>query len=222
MDASEKSRAYIQRLVDERRATPTDDITSIIVNSEIEGEPISDSDLSDLFVLMMMAGLDTVTSVISQSLAYLAGHQDQWEEMFSSPEMLDGAIEELLRWTSPALPTRNVADESATVGPYEFPKGERVHCPLAAANRDPKYYPEPDAVDFHRDRKPHLTFSLGAHRCIGLHLARKELRIAFEELHRRIPVFGLQAGCEPHEHLGMTWGVDDVRIEFEPGARESA
>lgn len=221
-EASEKSRAYIQRMVDERRANPGDDITSMIVTYEMDGAPISDEDLSDLFVLMMMAGLDTVQSVIAQSMNYFAAHQDQWTEMFSDPELIDPAIEELLRWTSPAVPTRSVADETATVADLELKKGERVHCPLAAANRDPEQFPNPDEVDFHREAKPHLTFGMGTHRCVGLHLARKELRIAFEELHKRIPSFALEEGCEPREHLALTWGVEDVRIVFEPGERLSA
>lgn len=221
VEASTNARAYIQNLVDDRRAHPRDDIMSTVVAAEIEGEAISDADLSDMLVMLMMAGLDTVQSVISQSVAYFADHQEQWTEMFSSPELLDRGIEELLRWTSPAVPTRTVDHESAVVGDIEFPKGERIHCPLAAANRDPKYFPDPDAINFHRERKPHLTFSLGAHRCIGIHLARQEVRIAFEELHRRIPSFALQPGCQPREHLALTWGVDDVRIVFEPGQRAS-
>jgi cytochrome P450 len=221
VEASTKARAYIQNLVDDRRANPRDDIMSTVVAAEIEGAPITDEDLSDMLVMLMMAGLDTVQSVISQGVAYFATHQDQWAEMFSSPEILDRAIEELLRWTSPAVPTRTVDDESAIVGDIEFPKGERIHCPLAAANRDPKYFPDPDAIDFHRERKPHLTFSLGAHRCIGIHLARQEVRIAFEELHRQIPEFQLAPGCEPKEHLALTWGVEDVRIEFAPGQKST-
>jgi cytochrome P450 len=217
MEASQQSRAYIQAIVDERRAGPRDDITTIIVNAEIDGEKISDSDLSDLFVLLMMAGLDTVQSVIGQSMAYLATHQDRWQQMFATPEALDPAIEELLRWCSPAMPTRNVADDEVTVADMVLPRGERIFCPLNAANRDPKYFENPDEVRFDRQNpKPHVTFSLGAHRCIGLHLARKELRIAFEELHRRIPSFKLQDGCVPHEHMALTWGIENVKIEFEP------
>ena len=215
--ASQESRAYIQAIVEDRRASPREDITTTIVQTEFDGEPISDSDLSDLFVLLLMAGLDTVQSVIAQSMAYMAEHQDLWEQMFATPEALDPAIEELLRWTSPAMPTRNVAEESATVGGLTLPKGERVFCPLNAANRDPKYFDDPDVVKFDRvEPKPHLTFSLGAHRCVGVHLARLELKVAFQELHRRIPSFRLVDGVEPRELMALTWSVDNVKIEFDP------
>ncbi|RLV47451.1 cytochrome P450 [Nocardioides mangrovicus] len=215
--ASQESRAYIQAIVDDRRANPRDDITTTIVQTEFDGEPISDSDLSDLFVLMLMAGLDTVQSVIAQSMAYLAEHQDRWEQMFASPDSLEPAIEELLRWTSPAMPTRNVAEETATVGDMTLPRGERVFCPLNAANRDPKYFEDPDEVKFDRvDPKPHVTFSLGAHRCVGVHLARTELKVAFQELHRRIPHFRLVEGEKPRELMALTWSVDNVKIAFDP------
>lgn len=216
IDASTKSRAYIQAIVDDRRANPREDITTVIVQSEIEGAPIPDEDLSDLFILLMMAGLDTTASVIAQSMAYFAKHPEKWDEMFADEDDLDAAIEELLRWTSPAVPTRNVADDEVEIGGLTLPKGERIHCPLAFANRDPKYYPDPDEIIFDRDPQPHLTFSLGPHRCIGVHLARQELRIAFEELRRVMPTFSLAEGVEPKEHLSLTWGVENVRLVFEP------
>lgn len=216
--ASEESRAYIQAIVEDRRANPTDDITTTIVHADFDGDKIDDSDLSDLFILLMMAGLDTVQSVISQSMNFFATHPEKWDEMFASEESIDPAIEELLRWTSPAMPTRNVAEESVVVGDLTLPKGERVFCPLAAGNRDPKYYPEPDQVKFDREAKPNLTFSLGAHRCVGVHLARKELRIAFEELRRRIPSFSLAPDCTPKDVMALTWGIEDVHIVFDPPA----
>jgi cytochrome P450 len=212
--------AYIADLIAQRRGEPADDVTTAIINAEIDGAPIPDDDLYDVFVLMMMAGLDTVQSVLAQSMTYLARHQDKWDEMFGSPEIMDAAVEEFIRWASPAVPTRNVSDESAIVGDLELPKGERVHCPLGAGNRDPKYFKNPDEVDFGREPKPHLSFGMGPHRCLGVHLARTELRIAYEELHRRLPSFSLAPGTEPAEHLGLTWGVDNVMLAFEPGPRE--
>jgi cytochrome P450 len=210
---------YFAAMIADRRATPRDDITTHLVQSEIDGQTISDEDLQDLLLVMMLAGLDTVQSVLAQSMTYLGSHQGKWQEMFASEETLTAAIEELLRWCSPAVPTRNVAEDSAKVGDIELPKGERVHCPLGAANRDPKYFPHPDEVRFDREMKSHLTFGLGAHRCIGLHLARLELKIAFEELHRALPSFSVAQGRPAHEHLGLTWGIDEVGLTFTPGTR---
>ncbi|MDT9592137.1 cytochrome P450 [Nocardioides zeae] len=215
-------RAYMLDLIAQRRAEPRrDDVTSGALDAEIDGEPLSDDKLFDLFLLMMTAGLDTVQSVLCQSMVFFARHPEQWDRMFSTPEMLEPAVEELLRWCAPAVPTRNVVEDGVVVGDVTLGPGERVHFPLAVANRDPAYYPDPDEVVFDRPAKPHLAFGLGAHRCVGLHLARLELKIAFTELHRRMPRFSLVEGVEPHEHLGLAWGVDNVHLEFAPGARES-
>lgn len=213
-------RQYMLDLIEKRRGHPGDDVTSVMLEAEIDGRRLSDDELFDMFLLMMLAGLDTVQSTLAQSAVHLAAHQDQWDAMFDSPEILHAAIEELVRVTSPAIPTRTVTDEVVEVGGLPIPKGERLHFALAAANRDPKYYPDPDEVKFDREVKPHLSFGLGPHRCLGVHLARLELRIAFEELHRRIPAFSLDPEHEPVEHLGMAWGVENVHLRFTPGTRE--
>ncbi|MBK1787111.1 cytochrome P450 [Prauserella cavernicola] len=214
--------AYMMKKIPEWRAAPRrENVTSVILDAEIEGEKLSDEQLFDFFVLMMSAGLDTVQSVLAQSMVYFARNPARWDEMFSTPETLAPAIEELLRWTTPPVPTRTVADESLEIHGLRLPRGERIHAPLAAGNRDPKYYPDPDEIRFDREAKPHLAFGVGPHRCVGLHLARLELKIAFTALRRRMPTFGLDpAGPAPQEHLGLAWGVDDVHLRFAPGPRE--
>ena len=114
-----------------------------------------------------------------------------------------------------------MTDDSVDFHGVAIPRGDRIHAPLAAANRDPKYYPDPDEIVFDRPAKPHLAFGVGPHRCVGLHLARLELRIAYTELHRRIPRFELDSDAPaPREHLGLAWGVEDVHLRFDPGPRE--
>lgn len=211
-------RDYVVALIADRRENPRDDVTTHCLQAEIEGRALTDDELFDL--LLMLAGLDTVQSVLAQSFAYFGRHPGRWTEMFEGPAGVEAAIEELLRFTAPAIPTRTVAAESALVGDLELPRGERVHFPLAAANRDPKYYPDPDEIVFDRPARPHLAFGMGTHRCLGVHLARLELRVAFTELHRRLPVFTLAPDCEPEEHLGLSWGVENVHIVFPPGRRE--
>ncbi|MBV6762902.1 cytochrome P450 [Rhodococcus opacus] len=215
-------REYMLAMIAERRIAPRrDDVTSAALDAEIDGRALTDLELFDLFLTMTLAGLDTVQSVLAQSMTYLSRHPEQWDEMFASPENLVPAIEELLRCTAPPVPTRTVVDDSVEVGGVTIPKGERVHFPVAAANRDPKYYPDPDEVRFDRDARPHLAFGMGPHRCLGLNLARLELKIAFTELHRRIPKFELVPGTEPHEHLGLAWGVENVHLKFPAAERET-
>jgi cytochrome P450 len=215
-------RAYFLDLIAKRRQTLSDDITSHLIRLELDGQYLTDDQLFDTFLLMMLAGLDTVKSVLAQSFVYLGQHPEAWDAMFATPASLDPAIEELLRVTSPPVPTRCVADEVVEVGGVPIPRGERVHGPLIAGNYDPEVYPEPNVIKFDREVKPHLSFGLGPHRCIGVHLARLELRIAYEELRRRLPVFSLDTRYQPVDHLGLAWGVENVHITFPPGPREDA
>lgn len=214
--------SYLTALIAERHAAPSrDDITSLLIDAEIEGNRLTDDEIFDTFILMVFAGLDTVQSAFSQSIQYFARHQDKWEEMFESPEMLDPALEELLRWTTMPVPTRTATDTVEVAG-VELPAGERVHCPLGAANRDPKYFENPDEIDFHRPKtKPQVAFGVGPHRCIGSHLARLEMRIGFEELRRRLPSFALDPATTAEEHLGMAWGVNNVCLVFPAGKRDA-
>jgi cytochrome P450 len=219
--AGAEVREYIMAMMAERRARPVDDFSTMLMNIELNGSKLSDDDLYDTFLLLMLAGLDTVQSALTQTFAYLGTHRDKWDEMFDKPETIDLAVEEFLRYTAPAVPTRTVTSDFMMVGDVPVRRGERVHCPLGAANRDPKYYPNPDEIDYDRPVKPHLAFGLGPHRCIGLHLARLEMKIAFEELHARMPRFSLDESHKPAGHLGFAWGVDDVYLSFPPGQRRT-
>lgn len=216
--------AYMDEKIPQwRAASRKDDVMSVMLDAEIDGAPMTDDQLFDFSLLMMLAGLDTVQSVLARSMLYLAGRQDQWAEMFADPDKVDAAIEELLRVFTPPVPTRTVTEETLEIGGIAIPRGERVHAPLSAGNRDPKYFPKPDEVIFDRPAKPHLAFGIGTHRCVGLHLARLELKIAFQELHRRIPRFELDPDQPaPHEHLGQAWGVTNVHLRFAPGPREQS
>ncbi|WP_216892288.1 cytochrome P450 [Nocardia alni] len=216
---------YMFALIAERRAAPRrEDVTSAALEAEIDGEKLSDTELFDLFLLMMLAGLDTVQSVLGQAMVYFARHPRQWDRLLESPALLESAVEEFLRWATPPVPTRTIVHDEVQVGEMTLPKGERVHFPLAVANRDPAYYETPDEVVLDRfvdsGTKPHVAFGLGPHRCVGAPLAQLELRIAFEELRRRIPTFELRPDRTPAEHLGLAWGVDNVHLRFEPGTRE--
>ncbi len=223
--AHSEIREYMFALIAERRAAPRqDDVTSAALEAEIDGEKLSDTELFDLFLLMMLAGLDTVQSVLGQAMVYLAQRPQEWDRIGESSELLESAVEEFLRWATPPVPTRTVVHEEVQVGGVRLPKGERVHFPLAVANRDPAYYDNPDEVVLERfvdsHAKPHVAFGLGPHRCVGAPLAQLELRIAFEELRRRIPKFELDPDRAPQEHLGLAWGVDNVYLRFESGTRE--
>jgi cytochrome P450 len=211
--AAEEQTAYIAAMIEARRREPTDDLTTALINSTVDGHLISDQDLYGMFFLLMLGGLDTVQSVLGQSFAYLAEHPDFRDQMMS-PDLLPTAVEELLRWTSPAMAARK-ATEQTKIGGIEIRADEKIYCPMGAANRDPKYYSDPDTPRLDRHSpKPHLSFGLGPHRCLGSHIARAELKVAFEEWHRRIPEYRISSGGLGNWHLGVVWGVDALRLEF--------
>lgn len=225
LDAQVQLGGWLHALIAERReAPPRNDLTSHLIDeAQVDGQNLDNDQLFDLLLNMLLAGLDTVQSVLAQCMVILAAHPEKWTEMFADPATLKPAIQELLRLTGPTALTRTVDDESAVVGEVTLPKGERVHFPIGAANRDPAYYPNPDEPVFDREHpKPHLSFGLGPHRCVGSHLAQIELQIAFEELHRRIPTFALDPDNPPHDHLGLVWGTENVHLVFPPGQRETA
>ena len=134
--------AYMLEKIPEWRAAPRkDDVTSVMLDAEIDGQKMTDSELFDFFVLMMTAGLDTVQSVLAQTAVYFARNPEQWDRMFESPELLDHAIEELLRWTAPAVPTRTVTDESVDFHGVAIPRGDRIHAPWRRPTGTPSTTP---------------------------------------------------------------------------------
>jgi cytochrome P450 len=216
IEARDQLTTYMLGIIADRRPNPRDDFTTLLVNATIDGVAVSDADLLSLFRLLLVAGLDTVQSVLGQSIMYMAEHPDFRKEMMEDPdpEVLPTAVEELLRWSAPAQPVR-VAAVDAEIGGVKIERGELVHCPVMAANRDPKYFPDPDTPRLDReDPKPHMTFGIGPHRCLGSHIARVELKAAFQEWHRRIPEYRLAPDGIGSWRLGGVWGLERLDLEF--------
>jgi len=201
---------YFTDLIVDRRTNPRDDLLSRAMQWEIDGERISDSDLHAFCVLMFQAGLDTVPIQLGWSFYHLASDHELRRAIVADPALIPRAVEELLRVYSFVLPSRKAAEDVEFSG-CPIKKGEMVMLPLPVANRDPKRYPNPLKVDVRRPPTSHIAFGSGPHRCLGSHLARRELRIALSEFLRRIPSFRLKPGAPvtanpgllalPHLHL---------------------
>jgi cytochrome P450 len=201
---------YFGNLVDERRARPADDIITRFVETEIDGEKLSRDDILDICFLMLIAGLDTVSDTLTCSYAFLATHPEHRRMIVENPGLIPTAVEELLRWESP------VASGVPRVAmcPVDLPSGVRVAEGTAvmpcygAANMDPSIYDDPMEVRFDREQNPHIAFGAGVHRCLGSHLARRELRVTLREWHRRIPEYSIKPG---HEKLEYPPGLRHVK-----------
>ncbi|GAB4009104.1 cytochrome P450 [Nocardioides ultimimeridianus] len=205
--------AYFAEMIDERTENPgdADDITQILMESTVDGREITQFEILNLLLLMMIGGLHTVQGQLAHSIIYLAEHPEVRKELVDDLSLVPTAVEEMLRYESAICPAR-VATQDTVVGDVQMKAGDRVLIPFAAANRDPAKFDDPDEVDIARDPNPHLAFGAGNHRCVGSHLARLELRIAFEEIHTRMPDYRLDPDAPPVRHLSQVKGVHSLPL----------
>jgi cytochrome P450 len=197
---------YLKKLIDERRKQPADDLVTKLLNAKYEGErPLTQEELEDTLFLLFMAGLDTVASVLGlivKGFAEDAAKRREFVALMDDPERVETAIEELVRYhaivTMPRRATRALGFRGA-----RFDTNEIIACPSPAANRDPAQFERPNELRFERSPNRHVGFGLGPHRCLGIHLARRELRVALQALHRRLPDYRLHATRRPELFGGM-------------------
>lgn len=208
---------YFGEVLARRRAEPGDDLVSQLVAAEVGGERLADEEIVDICFLFLLAGLDTVTASLGCIVAYLAAHPEQRDELVRDPSLVPGAIEELLRWETPVPGVPRRATGDVELGGETIAAGENVMLLLGAADVDPDEFPHPDRVDFGRSANRHLAFGGGVHRCLGSHLARLELRLALEELHRRIPDYRLKPGATPRYSVGIR-AVEHLPLVFGQGS----
>jgi len=171
----------------DRRRCPRDDVLSLIANGKVDGEPLSDSDLDNMFALLVIAGNETTRQAIALGTLALARHPEQYERLRADPTLVKSAVEELLRFSSPVWFFRRTATADSTIRGVPIAAGDKVVVWFAAANRDPDHYPDPHRLDVARNPTDNLTFGRGGpHFCLGAHLAKLELRIYLEELLVRV------------------------------------
>ncbi len=216
---------YFSAFLAKRRAEaePADDIIATLLRSEVDGEPLTDLELLNILFLLMFAGLDTVTSSMSCTFAWLAQHPAERRRLVEDKSLIPAAVEEIMRYESPVPSGMRYADqEDIDLGDgLIIHKGEAMHPIWAAANVDPNAFEDPMTVDFGR-RANHIVFASGLHRCLGSHLARLEMRLAVEELLARIPDYWVQPGEElVYDNISVR-NVTYLPIAFEPRAGGSA
>ena len=195
--------AYFEKVLDERAAQPRDDLLSYFLQARIKGDKLSRNEVLDICFLFLLAGLDTVTATLGCSMAYLAANPEQQQRIVANPDLIPGAVEELLRWETPVMMVPRVVKQDVTVHDFEIKKGEVVTLMLGASNTDESEFSDPEVVDFARKRNRHIAFGAGPHRCLGSHLARMELEVALEEWHRRIPTYAVKPGETPRYTPGI-------------------
>jgi cytochrome P450 len=180
-------REYFQRLVEQRRRDPGDDLVSALTAVEDGGDRLSSEELLSTCVLLLVAGHETTVNLIANGVLALLRHPDQLTMLAADPGLAPGTVEEALRYDPPVQLMMRVAGEDLTVGGTTVPSGSIVLLLLAAASRDPAANEEPDRFDIGRTQPRHLAFGFGAHFCLGAPLARLEAQVALAAFARRFP-----------------------------------
>lgn len=192
--AMRELRDYMADVIEERRRNPKEDLISLAVTTEVAGAKLTYDEIMGMCIMLFMGGLDTVTSELGFVFRHLAENPDQQDWLRANPEMIPTALEEILR-LYPIITTGRIATRDVEIGGVKISAGENVACPLACASRDPAEIAHPDEVDLERSPNRHSAFGFGPHRCIGSHLARRELSVAIEQWLKLVPAFRVAPGA---------------------------
>jgi cytochrome P450 len=185
--ASIEMAMYAMAFAAERRRLDTApaDLTTVILATEVGGVPMNDADFAAFFVQLVTAGNDTTRTMLSSGLDVLLDHPDQLASMRADPDRIPGAVEEILRFANPLHHFRRTALADHRLGEVDIAAGDKLAMLYTSANRDEAVFADPDQFDIGRDPNPHLSFGIAEHFCLGVHLARLEGRVFFEELFAR-------------------------------------
>ncbi len=173
---------YAMAFAAARRLTPAEDLTTLVLTSEFDGAPMTDGGFGSFFVQLVTAGNDTTRTMLSSGLWALLQHPDQMAELRADPALIPVAVEEILRWANPLHYFRRTATADTDVSGQAIANGEKVTMVYTSANRDEDVFDDPHRFDIHRTPNPHLSFGIAEHFCLGVHLARLEGRVFFEEV----------------------------------------
>lgn len=203
--------------MEDRKASPRDDLITYLTQAEVEGDKLTDSEIIRICFLLLAAGLDTVTVSLECIFVYLAENPAARRMLATEPGSEVNLVEELLRWETPVQTVARRATRDLEIEPgCVIPAGSGVGIALASANVDPDGLPGADSVDVRRSDLRSLSFGGGPHRCLGSHLARMELRTVVRAWHQRIPEYSLAPGTELIWNGSALRGVDHLPLVWEP------
>ena len=190
--------AYFSKALEEHRVSPRDDVISVLLGAEIDGDRLTEPEILIFLMTLLVAGNETVRSLISVGTLALLDHPDQLEAMRARPELIPNAVEELLRYVTPIQTFVRRATQDTELRDQKIREGDYLTLFYGSANRDEEVFgDDSDALDIEReDARRHLSFGFGEHLCLGASLARMEGRIVFEELLARMPRFALDGAAE--------------------------
>jgi cholest-4-en-3-one 26-monooxygenase len=177
---------YFSELSQRRRANPQDDIVSVVAAGLVDGQPLGPFELMSYYLLLVVAGNETTRNAMTGGMLAFYDNPDEWRRLVANPGLLDPAIEEIIRWTTPVIQFTREATRDYVIRGTKIPKGESVCLFYASGNRDEDIFDEPFRFRIDRSPNDHIGFGRGEHVCLGAHLARLELRTVFDQLRARL------------------------------------
>ena len=215
--ASRELRGYFGEIIADRRRHTRDDLVSQLISAEVDGRRLSDEEIYPFLLLLLPAGAETTYRSSSNLLFGLLSEPDQLEAVRADRGLVPQAIEEALRWETPLLTVARSATEDVELGGVHIPAGSFVAVSLGSANRDPGRYPDPDVFNVGREDKQHISFGDGAHKCLGMHLARLEMRVLLNAVLDRLQGLRLDPDADdPHIHGLIFRSPPNLPVRFDP------
>ena len=215
---------FLRPLIEARRANPTDDLISRLVHAEVDGETLSTRDIQASCILLLIAGYETTTRLIGNALFCFTQHPAVMAELREDPDLLPGALEEVLRYRPSVCGVLRVTTKDALVGATSIKAGQPIIVQISSANRDETAFPDPDRFDIRRKPNRHFGFGQGIHFCLGAPLARLESKIAVSALLQRFPDLQRSPAMQVPLQVGpagVFQGTPRFPITFAPEARAS-
>jgi cytochrome P450 len=206
--------AYLHQVIGKRRGAPVDDLTSRLIASEVDGERLGDDEIAGLVALLMSTG-QAATMTLTNAMIVLHEHPAAVAALRARPELVDSAIEEIMRFRSQTTRVDRKTTRNVVISGHEIPAGQTVAVWLAAANRDPRIFADPDVFDIERSPNPHLAFGHGIHFCLGAPLARMEIRIALRRLLESTVDFGVDPAGTRLLDPRLMFGAAEAKVRFD-------
>ena len=214
--ASEAMRQYLEPIVEDRRRSPRDDLVSDIVTAEVDGEPLSDELVYGFLRLLLPAGAETTYRAMGNCLLALLTNSEVLDRARADTSVIPPLVEETLRWETSVTMVNRETTEDVELDGVVIPAGSSVVCALGSANRDEARYEEGYVWDGDRAKQAHVAFGSGRHQCLGMHLARLELRVGIEAVLQRLPGLRLDPGAEPPTIEGIAFrGPTSLPVLFD-------
>jgi cytochrome P450 len=213
----------IQDTIRARRQQPANDVISYLLAQELDGVPVSDELVTQIIGLLIAGGTHTLTSLTGQSLHFLASQDELRQQLSADDELLESAVEEFLRYFTPAPALARTVMHDVTMGGRQLHAGDRALLSWAAANQDPEEFPEPDRIEVCRRPNRHLSFGVGTHRCVGSHLGRRGSQLIIRRVLQRMPDYTIdQAGGRPNPVQALNSGWSALPCRFTPSVSQGS